>query len=338
MGSKINWPKISIVIPTFNRKVFMKPCLDSIFKQDYPKEKIEVLVVDAGSTDGTVELAKKYPVKVVPITDPLAQKVGEPGKILGYKNVTGEIYTYFDSDAEYVSRDLFRNLAFPFLDDPSIVGSFTRYVPSPRQSAYNRYLSYNELQLWPMLSYLLPTIADITIEKRKKYDVVEIDPEKAPPIGLCFYRKKFLDKVIIRPDEFNYVDIAIPLQLSELGYSKFAYIEKAGMYHRRDWGRELYRQKRDVTVTYLPVIGRRKFNYINFKDPFDLAKVILWIIYVNLIVPSLLVGIYKTIKYKDLAGLYELPVNFLLTNYIIFLFLIDPNGRKLLGKIFRRQT
>lgn len=330
----MNWPKVSIVIPVYNREIFIKPCLDSIFKQVYPKNKIEVLIIDAGSTDKTLQIAKKYPVRIINIKDPLAKKIGEPGKVLGYKKMTGEFYFYLDSDAEFVSKNLIKDLIFPFLDDKTIAGSFTRYVSSKKQNAFNRYVSYNELQLWGMLAYLLPKISDITIEKRKKYDVVKINQEKSPPIGMCFYRKKFLKEVIIDPDKFNYVDIAIPLQLAELGNNKFAYIKSAGMIHRRDGlKREIFRAKRDVTITYLPVVGQRKFNYIDFKNPFDILKIVFWVMWVNLLFPSFLVGIYKTIKHKDWAGMYELPTNLILTDYIIYLFLSDINGRKLLKKI-----
>jgi len=335
MASKTVWPKVSIIIPVYNREVFMEACLDSIFKQNYPKDKIEALVVDAGSTDRTLEIAKRYPARVIHIADPMAKKVGEPGKVAGFKKMTGEFFFYLDSDAEFASKNSLRDLIFPFLDDKEIAGSFTRYMPKKTQTAFNRYVSYNELQLWGMLSFLLPRIKDVTVEKRKQYDVVKIDPEKSPPIGMCFYRKKFLDKVITSPEKFNYVDIAIPLQLAELGHDKFAYIEKAGMYHRRDGlNRELFRARRDVTVTYLPAVGQRKFDYVDFRKPLDILKLAFWVIWVNLLIPSLVVGIYKSIKYKDFAGMYELPSNLILTDYIAYLFLTNRNTVKLIKRIF----
>jgi glycosyltransferase involved in cell wall biosynthesis len=328
-------PKISIVIPTRNSRQFLDDCLGSIYKQDYPKEKIEVFVVDGGSTDNTVEIAKKYKVNI--LDNP--EKLAEPAKVIGYKHSTGDLYFYLDSDAELVSKTWLKDMVFPLNDDKELVGSFTRYVSKKGQSAYNRYLDFNPLELWSMLSFLLPSIRDVTIEKKDKYDVVRINPDNAPPLGICLYRKKILDKVIRDPDKYNYVDIAIPLQLAEIGYDKLAYVERAGIYHARSgiggrgFKREFHRQRRDVTVTYLPVIGKRKFNYIDYKNPLDILKVFGWVVYVNLIIPSLLVGIYKCIKHKDIAGMYELPVNLLLTNYIIYLFLSDPKGRRLIRNV-----
>jgi len=52
--------KISIIIPTYNSNNFIKPCLDSVFSQNY--QDIEVIVIDNGSKDGTVELvSNSYP-------------------------------------------------------------------------------------------------------------------------------------------------------------------------------------------------------------------------------------------------------------------------------------
>jgi glycosyltransferase involved in cell wall biosynthesis len=49
-------PTVSVIIPTYNRKDWLRQTLESLVKQDYPPEKFEVLVVDDGSTDGTEEI------------------------------------------------------------------------------------------------------------------------------------------------------------------------------------------------------------------------------------------------------------------------------------------
>ncbi len=81
-------PKVSIVIPTYNSQRTLGMCLESIKNQDYPKNKIEIIIADAGSSDKTREVAKKYK-----IVDNLL-KTGEAGKAAGIKHAAGEI----DSD------------------------------------------------------------------------------------------------------------------------------------------------------------------------------------------------------------------------------------------------
>ena len=58
-------PLVSVIIPCRNEEKYIVKCLDSIVSQDYPKENLEVLVVDGMSEDGTKEIiqdySKKYP-------------------------------------------------------------------------------------------------------------------------------------------------------------------------------------------------------------------------------------------------------------------------------------
>ena len=53
-------PRISIVIPCLNENAFIGRCLDSILANDYPKERVEILVVDGMSQDITREVVKSY--------------------------------------------------------------------------------------------------------------------------------------------------------------------------------------------------------------------------------------------------------------------------------------
>jgi len=59
-SSKNNLPFVSIIIPCRNEEKFIGKCLDSIITQDYPKNKLEVLIVDGMSEDKTREIIRKY--------------------------------------------------------------------------------------------------------------------------------------------------------------------------------------------------------------------------------------------------------------------------------------
>ena len=49
-------PIVSIIIPTYNYAQYIKDAINSVLLQDYSKDKIEILVVDDGSTDNTKEV------------------------------------------------------------------------------------------------------------------------------------------------------------------------------------------------------------------------------------------------------------------------------------------
>lgn len=60
MKSQDDKSTVSFIIPCLNEENCISGCLDSVLAQDYPKEKIDVLLVDGMSTDGTREIIKKY--------------------------------------------------------------------------------------------------------------------------------------------------------------------------------------------------------------------------------------------------------------------------------------
>src|SRR3989344_4859640 len=120
----MNLPKISISLPTFNEEKYLKLCLDALYNLDYPKNKLEVFLVDAGSTDKTVEIAKKFSfVKV--IKNP--EKDTHIGKMLGLKAATGKYWTYFDADLQVNGKSWVRAMIKPLEEDNKITASVSRY-------------------------------------------------------------------------------------------------------------------------------------------------------------------------------------------------------------------
>ena len=58
-------PLISIVIATYNEQKNIFKFLTSLTMQNYPRDRLEIIIVDGGSTDGTIEIAKKFKVKII---------------------------------------------------------------------------------------------------------------------------------------------------------------------------------------------------------------------------------------------------------------------------------
>ena len=56
-STQTNLPLISVIVLNFNGKGFLKDCLDSLFSLNYPKENLEIILVDNASSDGSVEFA-----------------------------------------------------------------------------------------------------------------------------------------------------------------------------------------------------------------------------------------------------------------------------------------
>jgi len=93
---------ISIIIPCRNEEKFIGKCLDSIITQDYPKDKLEVLLVDGMSNDGTreiiIEYQRRYP--FIKLLD--NPKLYTPsGLNIGIKKSNGDIILRLDAHCEY---------------------------------------------------------------------------------------------------------------------------------------------------------------------------------------------------------------------------------------------
>lgn len=90
-------PLVSVVVPVYNIKKYLNRCIDSIIVQDY--KKLQIIIVDDGSTDGSEEICDNYKNKDNRITV-IHQKNGGLSKArnIGIEIATGEYITFIDSD------------------------------------------------------------------------------------------------------------------------------------------------------------------------------------------------------------------------------------------------
>lgn len=118
----IEKPKISIVIATFNSERTLVKVLSSIACQNYPKDKIEIIVVDGGSADATKKIAADFGCIIIenPRTEPVY------AKFLGYLQATGKCLVYLDHDEEIENTNSF-NLKTSIISDntkvKAVIGS-----------------------------------------------------------------------------------------------------------------------------------------------------------------------------------------------------------------------
>ncbi len=91
----VNKPKISVIIPTHNSQDVVERCIQSITSQSYPRENFEIIVVDDGSKDETVSLAKKAGTDEIIVTEPCFQG---KARNIGARNAKSEILAFIDSD------------------------------------------------------------------------------------------------------------------------------------------------------------------------------------------------------------------------------------------------
>lgn len=87
--------KISVILPVFNEEMLIERCIDSILKQTY--KNFELIIVNDGSTDGTLEKIKKYNDNRIKIYSQKNQGAGQ-ARNKGLEEATGDFICFVDSD------------------------------------------------------------------------------------------------------------------------------------------------------------------------------------------------------------------------------------------------
>lgn len=93
-------PTLSVVIGTLNRCDSLPRAIDSLLRQECPSDRVEIIVVDNGSTDATVDVAKSYSTQHARIRYVLEPKLGlSNARNAGIANARGVFVGFFDDDA-----------------------------------------------------------------------------------------------------------------------------------------------------------------------------------------------------------------------------------------------
>ncbi len=112
-------PKISLIIPTKNEETVIRRCLEGILNIDYPKDKMQIIVVDGKSEDNTgkicSEFSDRYPENIKIISEKTSN--GKPAALnLALPYINGDLVGVFDADS-LPEKDVLSKVAFYFKDE-----------------------------------------------------------------------------------------------------------------------------------------------------------------------------------------------------------------------------
>jgi glycosyltransferase involved in cell wall biosynthesis len=122
-SEQTHWPRISVIVCSFNGSATIRDTLDGLQNVDYPN--FEVLIVNDGSTDSTPKVASEYPFKLINTEN----RGLSSARNTGLEAATGEIIAYIDDDA-YPDPDWLRFLAILF-NEGGYVGAGGPNLPVP---------------------------------------------------------------------------------------------------------------------------------------------------------------------------------------------------------------
>jgi glycosyltransferase involved in cell wall biosynthesis len=110
---------ISVVIPAYNEKEYLQPCLRALRRQTFPADQFEVIVVDNASTDATAAVARRLGAQVV--TEP--RKGVSRARQVAFQAARGPIIASTDADTR-VPPDWLARIAAHFGHDPALGGVY----------------------------------------------------------------------------------------------------------------------------------------------------------------------------------------------------------------------
>jgi glycosyltransferase involved in cell wall biosynthesis len=128
--------KVSFIIATLNEIRRLPPVIESIRAQEYPRELVEIVVVDGLSNDGTQEYAKSAGCLVV--DNP--RRLAEPGHLLGYAAATGDVLVIIAADNILHTPDFIARICEPFAD-PNVYAAVPRVVSTAQDNLTTRYIN-----------------------------------------------------------------------------------------------------------------------------------------------------------------------------------------------------
>ncbi|MCE8424198.1 MAG: glycosyltransferase family 2 protein [Candidatus Methanoperedens sp.] len=128
--------KISFCIPVYNGEKTIGRCIESILDLTYTNE--EIIIVNDGSTDGTLNILKKYPVKVIDLEQNMGRGYARQSAL---EHASGKYVALLDADGFITNRNWAEKMLSDFTDN-RIAGVFSLSRALNKESSIARYWDY----------------------------------------------------------------------------------------------------------------------------------------------------------------------------------------------------
>jgi len=161
-------PPVSVVIPAFNASATLVRALDSVCAQNWPE--IDVVVVDDGSSDDTVAVARAYAGMPVRVIEQGRNQGVFPTINRGIQEARHDLLAFLDSDDEWIEGKLDRQVPL-MVDNPDVVFSATGSVWVDGNGTQLKTLGcdpvrYNGFEFW-RTQFAATTVSGITVLARR---------------------------------------------------------------------------------------------------------------------------------------------------------------------------
>lgn len=192
-----NKNRFSIIIPNYNKEEYVRETLESIFNQTY--KNFEVIVVDDGSTDKSIEIIKEFDIKLFHTN----RKRAGGARNVGIDNATGDYIIFLDSDDYFTDNTVLERL--------------------------NNLINGEDMIF---LNYTKDKFGEVMIIKEEKEDIsVKIENTKNLGCPTKCFKRELLEGIRF-PEAKRYEDINFALE-AMCKATSFAYFEDSFFTYRK---------------------------------------------------------------------------------------------------------
>lgn len=282
-------PSVSCIIATYNSSDTIKECLTSLFFQNYPKDKLEVIIVDGGSKDKTLEILKRFKIRLYKV--PPKKQEAEYNKGTGILHAKNELILLIDADNVLPHNNWLRKMIKPLVENQDIIGSeILRFHYDKKDNILDRYFAL--LGGVDPVPYYLGKDSKLSFAFDKynllgeskdmgDYYLVKFSGKRIPMIGANGFvlRRKLLKFAKADPGNFFHSDINY--DIIQKGFNTYAFVKDDIIHLKRTkvsyFIKFLLRRKYIMETQYFERIKRRRHAvYVPETDNLYLIKYIIY--------------------------------------------------------------
>lgn len=274
---------VTISMISYNDELIIRDCLESIRKQEYPSDKVEILLVDGGSTDATIKIAKEYGARVI-IRKDLKDEPNKRGEISVMTPKT-DLIMLFSADNRFQEKDCLLRMIKPFANSDVVASETLKY-------GYDKKLP-NLCRYFALIGGGDPIAIGLGKADRMPYDTnkcrlfgksIELkdyflvkfsnDVSKLPTLGANGFliRRLLLEKVGMK----NTLHTDTCVKLINNGYDQFAFIKDSHVIHYINLPIKSFIIRRIKWIAkYSTEDIKRSYTVFHKKDIFKLIWIII---------------------------------------------------------------
>ncbi len=293
-----NTPILSIITPTLNNQKDIKNFLVSIKNQNFPKNKLEIIISDGGSIDKTLQIARKMGARVIKNSYVFA----DPGVNLGIKAAKGDILMVLACDNIYEDKDAFSKMLKVF-EDKKIMAAFPVHSSSKSDSIFTKYINtftdpFNHFVYGYASNGRTFKKIYKTLEANEIYDVYDYSSSKDKPL-IAVAQGFTVRRGFARSRNSAFDDVLPVIELINKK-NRIAFVHSVKLYHHtvRNF-RHFAKKQAWGTVNALQRKNYGIAHRINYLSDNQRLRIKLWPIYVFSFVFPLVRSVYYLVKDRE---------------------------------------